>query len=212
MDAIVLAAGQGSRLGGPKALLGFGKPPLPLALAHVNALAGRCHRIAVVTRADVARILSAHVPRDAPVALVTSTAAEAEGPAGSIAAAIAELRDDALSGAEGDEPVLITPVDCLPVSATTFDTLLEALSVGLEIRAVRPRHAGRGGHPVLIRRSELARYRRPAPPPLRDVLAALGSRCLDVVVDDDRVVADLDTGVDVERWTGAPPSFIDWQV
>jgi molybdenum cofactor cytidylyltransferase len=206
MDAIVLAAGLGSRLGGPKALLLFGAPPMPLALAH--AMARRdCRRVLVVVRESVgARLAPLAKDMASAVELVVSTAPESDGPAGSIAAASSVLLARA-SGA-GEDPVLVTPVDAVPASRATVTALLSALDAVPEALAAKPAFEGRGGHPVLVRRSVLSRYASPDPPPLRDVLRELGDKCLAVSVADPAIVADLDTPADVERWTGEARRFL----
>lgn len=206
MHAIVLGAGLGSRLGGPKALLLWADPALPLALAHAVARQD-CDRVLIVVREPVAARLAPRARSlGRAVELVVSSAPEAEGPAGSIAAAWSALSTGAVGGV--GEPVLVTPVDAVPARVETVAALLAALAAAPDALAVKPTHDGRGGHPVLVRRSVLARYASPAPPPLRDVLRGLGARCLAIPGDDPAVVADLDTAADVERWTGEAPRFL----
>lgn len=205
MDAIVLAAGLGSRLGGPKALLAFGDPPgRPLAVAHAQARRADCDRVWIVVRAAVAEVLGPLVSElEVPTELLVSTAPDEEGPAGSIATAVERWRRRGAAGAQ--EPVLITPVDVVPAIEATVAALLRACTD--DVDAVKPRSAGRGGHPVLVRWASLAGAPNAPPVPLRDVLRSLGPRCREVEIDDPRVLSDLDTTADVERWTGGPPRF-----
>lgn len=206
---IVLAAGKGERLGGPKALLAWpaaskGGPERPLAIAHADArLAAESARVLVVARTPVIQALLPHVRPG--VDLVATTAADELGPAGSLAVAAARLGDA--------DAVIVTPVDVPPVSGATVAQLLARLAAeapaGTEPPlAVRPRHHGRGGHPVVIRPEGLARYLEPDPPPLRDHLRALGPRCVDEEVDDPAVLLDLNTPLDVLRAIGGPPRFL----
>ena len=192
MDAVILAAGLGTRMGGRKARLIV--DGVPLALAHVRrARSLGARRVLVVARPDDL----AFIGREADV--VSSTASDA---AGSLALGVRAL---ALLGGDGPD-VLVVPVDSLPVGRDVLDGLAAALGPGID--AVRPTHEGRGGHPVLVRWSVLWPYLgAAAPPPLRDVLRALGARRVDVPVADPSVVVDLDTVADVARVTGGPARF-----
>lgn len=193
---LVLAAGAGRRMGGPKALLLYREPSgaeLPLALAHArHRIAAESSRVVVVTRAEAAAVLRPHTPRG--VLLAVSEAPDELGPAGSLAAAMPSL---------GSEPlVLVTPVDLTPARPALVRLLLDALlGAAAPVDAVKPRHGGRGGHPVLVRRSALAPYDRAASvlPPLREVLRSLGSRSLTVEVDDPSVLVDWDTAAELGR-------------
>jgi len=188
IHAVVLAAGRGERMGGPKALLVT--PSGPLVSMHVARFreAG-VRRVVVVTRAAcVAPLLDLEDAADV-VVLGADTGAPAESLAWALGAATADW-------------IFVTPVDALPAAATT----LRALSDGVTDRvdALTPRVGGRGGHPVLVRRAVLSGE----PRPLRERLAALGPRRRFVDVDDPRVRTNLDTPEDVIRETGAPPRFL----
>ena len=196
---VVLAAGRGRRLGGPKALLCWPLLPqkwlVPLGVAHVEARRESA-RVVVVTRADVADVLREVSPTTfAPAGrgrLVVSAAADELGPAGSLAAAVA-------AGLEGDV-VLVTPVDCPPARDSTVRALLDALESNGDALAAKPRYEGRGGHPVALRARALTRYRDVDPPPLRDHLRTFGERLLEVPVSDETVRLDIDEPADFEGW------------
>ena len=185
---VVLAAGRGRRLGGPKALLRWpaGDIDVPLAVAHVRAWAF-CKRVLVVTRADIADVLRAHAP-SLPAELVVSTALDALGPAGSLAAAAHLVDDEAL--------MLVTPVDCPPVRDDTVSALLAAMRED-QVGAARPRCGDRRGHPVILRPSVWQRYRQ-ATPPLRDVLHELKRGVVEVEVSDEGVLRDIDRPGDID--------------
>lgn len=199
VTTIVLAAGRGRRLGGPKALLCWPLLPqkwiVPLGAAHVEAR-HESDRVLVVTRADLAAVLRQVAPTTfAPPGkgrLVASEAPDELGPAGSLAAAVTH-------GVAG-ELALVTPVDCPPASGKTVQALLEALETQPDALAAKPRYEGRGGHPVALRRVALDRYRQPDPPPLRDHLRSLGERVLSVSVADATVRVDIDERRDFLRW------------
>lgn len=203
--SVVLAAGRGARLGGPKALLLWsspepGAPELPLAIAHAEArLAAESDRVLVVSRRPIVNALLGYVRPG--IDLLSSDAADELGPAGSLAFAVSKL--------EGARAVLVTPVDTPPARADTVARLLERLDRGdPALRAVRPRYQGRAGHPVVLHPSALEPYRKASPPPLRDHLRTLGAACADVDVDDRTVLVDLDSPPDVMSLLGRPPKFL----
>jgi CTP:molybdopterin cytidylyltransferase MocA len=202
---IVLAAGKGERLGGPKALLAWpspdrSKPDRPLAIAHAEArLAAESARVLIVTRRVYMRSLLAYVRPG--IDIVTSDAPDDLGPAGSLT--------EAASRVQGAEAIVVTPVDTPPARAETTARLLARLCAGPSPPlAVRPREGGRTGHPVLVRPEVLERYRMPNPPPLRDHLKQLGEACVDEDVADPTVLIDFDTPADVMRVLRAPPRFL----
>jgi len=202
--SIVLGAGQGSRLGGPKALLAWPGPDgkdEPLALAHARARrAAESQVVLIVARQVVAEQLAAW-PRPPGVEIVDSAAAEALGPAGSIAAAARSLRRrDATSLGSSATRLLVTPVDVPPARPATARLLLAALGAGDGPLAARPRLGRRRGHPVALRAELLERYLAEAPPPLRQLMAELGARVVEVDVDDPAVLVDLDTAGDLRAW------------
>lgn len=204
MEAIVLAAGSGSRLGGPKwALVVGGAPLVRLHVARLRE-AG-CARILVIARPDDVDALGRLHPD-----VVPSRATE---PAGSLALGVRSLMS-----AEPEHLVWITPVDVLPPRLTTLKSLEAVFDAATPAQALpparlapvdaaTPRLGGRGGHPVLVRASALAPYLRGEPPTLRDFLEGLGSRRVGVAVDDAAVRTDLDTADDVARATGEAVRF-----
>jgi len=192
--AIVLAAGQGSRLGGPKALLLVRDPAasnaleIPLIEAQCrDRLAAESDRVLAVLRPDTAALVADRL-RAAGAEIVVSHAPDALGPAGSLAAAAAYL-----GPAPALTAVVITPVD-VRASAAAVRSLIGALSpgAGLPPLAAVPRFSGRKGHPVVLHPAALARYLAPDVPPLRDHLRALGDRVVGLDVDDPHVAEDLD--------------------
>jgi molybdenum cofactor cytidylyltransferase len=147
LEAIVLAAGAGTRFGGGKLLAAYrGRPLLDHALDA--ALAAPVERVTVVIRpgdAQVAALVAAR-PETRLRARLRAVAAPdaAEGLAGSLRSGIAAL-DPATDGAFvflGDMP---------GVPHDLAGDLAAALSGEVEIAA--PIHAGRRGHPVLFARA-----------------------------------------------------------
>ncbi|EYF08988.1 nucleotidyltransferase family protein [Chondromyces apiculatus] len=203
--AILLAAGRGTRLGGPKALLAWpgatkGAPERPLAIAHAEArLDAESARVLIVARQPVVTALIRYVRPG--IDLLVSHAADDLGPAGSLAVAASRLAPTDIA--------IISPVDTPPARGTTVAQLLARIAQGdPPPLAVRPRHDSRGGHPVVVRAAALARYAEPDPPPLRDHLRSLGAGIVDHDVDDPAILTDLDKPIDLFRLTGTQPRFL----
>jgi CTP:molybdopterin cytidylyltransferase MocA len=200
---VLLAAGTGKRLGGPKALLAWpwekGRE-VPLAVAHAETrLAAESERVLVVTRRPMMTALLAYVRPG--IDLLASDADEALGAAGSLAYAAARLGDA--------DVALIVPVDTPPAKAETTARILARLAADPALLAARPSYHGRAAHPAALRRAALARYKESHPPPLRDHLKALGAACAHVEVNDPQVLVDLNTPADVMGVLRAMPRFLD---
>ena len=188
--AIILAAGQGHRLGGRKSRLIIEGEPL--VLRHIKRFAEAGVRAVVVAHPDDSELVV-----DPNVTVVISREAYQ---AGSLSIGVRALPNDVAH-------VLITPVDALPASVATLDSLNQALA-SPNVIAATPVFQGRRGHPVAVRRSALGAYDGSStPPPLREMLAALGARRAEIVVEDPNVVTDLDDAAQVIAATGAPPRF-----
>jgi len=186
--AIVLAAGQGTRMGGPKALLLSNG--LPLVVHHTRRLfeAGAVE-IVVVVRPDLVVRTRAWLDDPRVRILGETTAEQAE----SLAVGMAALQPRHRS-------VWIAPVDALPARLSTYRELTRALASGAP--AATPRFQGRGGHPVLAQRFVLAPYAVGETPRLRDLLSTTVGR-LRIDVDDPHVTSDLDRPSDL----ATPPRF-----
>jgi CTP:molybdopterin cytidylyltransferase MocA len=188
VSGIVLAAGAGARMGGPKALLLVEGEPLGVLHARRLGEAG-CGAVVLVTRVELAARLGGEW------SIAVSTAPD---PAGSLGVGVRALEPGPA------DVIIVTPVDAWPARPETLARLVAAVRQGAD--AATPTHAGRGGHPVALRARVLAPF-RDAPRPLRDVLAALGPGRVRIEVDDPGVAIDLDSPEDVLRVTGAPPRF-----
>lgn len=185
--ALVTAAGRGVRFGGPKVLAPWRSQSgvTLLGLAHLGARAVDCEQALLVVReTEVGALRDAGIPNRG--RLVVSREPDADGPAGSIACGLAALPE------EFDGWVLLTPVDVPPASGALVAALLLAAR-GTTCEAVRPVHAGRGGHPVLVRASTLRSRYVSGRPPLREVLRGLGAGLRDHSVEDPGVLLDFDT-------------------
>jgi CTP:molybdopterin cytidylyltransferase MocA len=195
--AIVLAAGEGLRMGGPKALLVVDGQPL--VTAHVQRLrdAG-CRPIVVVVRAAIAsqvRDLLGETP-EARLCVANTTSMAA-----SLVAALGCVP------AQSGRPVVVLPIDMLPVRLSTLDALLSAVRAP-QVHVATPRHQSRGGHPIVARESLLQAFRGGYPGTLRDLLQGAEAHRCRLDVDDPEVVSDLDTPSDLAaRRPGMMPQF-----
>jgi CTP:molybdopterin cytidylyltransferase MocA len=160
---VILAAGAGRRMGGPKALVEWrgrsllahalvncARPSIALRIAVLGCEAGRARRAAA---ADEAAVRWAVNPRweDGMLSSVLCGLAAAESAAA--------------------DAVLLYPVDHPVIEPETIDAVCAALAAGAEL--VVPVHAGRRGHPGGFGRARFAGLRE-APPELgaRAVLRA----------------------------------------
>ena len=184
--AIVLAAGEGRRMGGPKALLAPG---------GTTFLARACEALRRPGVAEVVAVLGAcaeGVAREAKVPAGVRVVVNDRWPEGMLTSLWAGL--DAAEEAEA-EAVLAHPVDNPFVEAATVDAVVAALASGARI--VVPAHAGRRGHPAGFARAAWPALRAaPLDRGARAVLAGHPEWVVHVPAGPDCLV-DLDTPADV---------------
>lgn len=181
-EALVLAAGAGSRFGGAKLLAPYGSGVL-LDAALAAALAAPVRTVTVVTGAEAERVAAA-VRAFAPGVRVVHAPDHAEGMGASLRTGVASLPADA-SGAFvflGDMP---------RVPHTVLAPLAAALAAGAP--AAAPAWQGRRGNPVLIGRQLFPQLLElKGDQGARAVLNALGDRLALVAAPDDGVLFDVD--------------------
>jgi CTP:molybdopterin cytidylyltransferase MocA len=186
IGAIVLAAGAGSRIGRPKALLTLG----PTGPTFVDAIAETLRTAGV----PVWRIVVApgFAPRRAQDVVNPDPSL---GMLSSIQCGLADF-------AETPEAVLVWPVDHPLVVPATVGAIIAAFRRG-KAPVVVPTYGGRRGHPVLFAARVfpeiLAADRSRG---AREVVHAHDDR-LELGVNDPGVVEDIDTTADYERVFGA---------
>ncbi len=140
--AIILAAGLGSRFGGPsKPLASFRGRPM---LAHVldAVVASRTDPVIVVTGHAQEAVRRVCETADGSLRLVANPD-YATGLASSLKAGFRALPDDALGA-------VILLADMPLVSAEAIDRLVFAFEASPQASAVIPVHQGRRGNPVLL--------------------------------------------------------------
>lgn len=182
---IILAAGEGRRMGRPKSeLLVDGVSLLTLHAQRMMDVG--CEEIALVVRPPFAVASS---PRSHRVPAITSSPAE------SLGVGLRFLRDRAPGlHLEPHDRILIAPVDMLPARRSTFDALIAALE---HSPCATPTYERRGGHPVAARFDLLRAYLHGRREPLRDLLRRPASRRVRVEVDDVAILGDFDTPSDL---------------
>jgi molybdenum cofactor cytidylyltransferase len=139
---IVLAAGKGSRAGGPKALREIDGRPLVSHQLDALAAVGVSRAIVVVRRE-----LEAEIRRCGARDVCINDEPDLGQFSSVLAGAACVLRDESASAA------FVLPVDVPCPSAAVWRALAESLGAAL---CAQPRFHGRGGHPLLCARALVA--------------------------------------------------------
>jgi molybdenum cofactor cytidylyltransferase len=152
IHGIILAAGRGARMGGPKALLALEGETF---LARVARGLGRpgVERVTAVLGHDADRIR-----QEAPLPPDVATIVNLRYTDGMLTSILAGL-DRAQAG--GADAVLVHPVDHPLLDAETVDAVVAALARGATIAV--PSHGGRRGHPAGFARGAWTALREAAP-------------------------------------------------
>jgi molybdenum cofactor cytidylyltransferase len=181
--AVILAAGASRRAGGCKALFPFeGESYLERTIATLRA--GGAGEIVVVI---------ARPWRDAILARITALRVRAVENLGAEADMLGSLRVALEALVPREAPLVLALVDHPGVSSATLEALVAASrSLGPDV-VVRPRFAGRHGHPVVIGHGVVARLRerQRGPRTLREALAQAG-RLVSIDVEDAAILEDRD--------------------
>ena len=191
LAAIILAAGDSTRMGRPKALLpdSDGRP-FVARLVRTFAAAG-LHDIVVVTGSLHAAIAEAVAADQPPVApnLVNNP----QPALGQVSSLWMDLDAAAKLGVEG---MLMTLVDIPLVRASTIQKVIDEWTRS-RAPIVRPAVGDRHGHPVLFDRSLFDALRHaPITEGVRAVVHANADRIVNVEVDDEGCLLDVDTPAD----------------
>ncbi len=187
--AIILAAGEGKRMGLPKALLEYEKNRSFVGhLASIFAKAGCAPR--VVTGKDTEAIRSHH-----PELVLIPNAQWEEGQFSSVKAGMRSALE------EGADVLALHPVDMPTLRSSTISALLSSLD-GAE--AAVPEFEGAPGHPLLLSRAAAEKVlAMDDVPHMEAALARLNLRR--VPTKDPGVMVNLNTPDIYERILGSPP-------
>lgn len=193
--AIVLAAGEGRRMGGPKALLPLGEATFAARTCELLAAAGA--EVVVVLGAEHERVRA-----EAGLAPGTQVAVNRRWREGMLTSVWCGL--DAAE-ALGADAVLLHPVDNPFVSPRTIDAVVAAVASGAAIAV--PAHRGRRGHPAGFSRPVWPALRAaPLEDGARSVLRSMAGEVVHVPAGPDCLV-DVDTKEDLaaaRRGPGPP--------
>jgi molybdenum cofactor cytidylyltransferase len=195
LRAIILAAGDSTRMGTPKALLPDGGGRVFVTrLLHTFSSAG-VFDVTVVTGAIHDRIVRA-VADDAVGGLTVRFARNPNPERGQLSSLLAGL---AAADTPGVTAVLMTLVDVPFVAPETIRGVADGFKrTGAPI--VRPAREGEHGHPVLFARSLFDELRRAdAAQGAKTVVRAHATEILNIEVDDEGALIDLDTREEYER-------------
>jgi molybdenum cofactor cytidylyltransferase len=197
IPAIVLAAGESSRMGRPKALLPApgGSESFLDRMTRVLREGGVEEVIVVLGRdADAIRAALPESPRQ--MRVVENHARGASQLSSLLVGLDAADRP-------GVRAVLVAPVDLALLSADTVRALLDAYRRTPGVPIVRPASNGRHGHPVIFDRALFQELRHADPGSgARSVVHAHGAQALDVAVPDEGAFVDIDTPDDYARNIG----------
>lgn len=199
LAAIVLAAGQSSRMGSPKALL-LDAQGRPFVARIVRTLtAAGCSEVTVVTGAahDAVREVLA---RDDPPSRVR-LARNPQPERGQLSSIWTGMDDAARPGVSA---LLLALVDAPFFSVATVQAVIHAHdTTGAAI--VRPARGDAHGHPVIFGRFLFDALRRADPAVgAKAIVRAHAGQILNVEVDDDGAFTDVDTPADYARAVPRP--------
>lgn len=183
ITGLILAGGASRRMGSPKALLDLGGETFLDRLIRV--FQPHCSKVIVVLgyHADVIR---AGAQRASEVEIVLNPEPE-RGQLSSLKCGLAAVPEDASA-------VMFMPVDYPRVQPSTVASIASALErAGEDTAIIVPRHSGKNGHPVCIRRELLPRFLDlPDGAMARDTIHQNISRTLYLDVDDAGILRDID--------------------
>ncbi|HET7217883.1 MAG TPA: nucleotidyltransferase family protein [Vicinamibacterales bacterium] len=196
IPGIVLAAGQSSRMGRPKALLATASPGETfVSRLSRTLLEGGVADVLIVGRPDD-DALAAEVRRIADAGTAARLVLNHHAERGQLSSVVTGLNAADRPGVTG---ILIVPVDVPLIRAATVRLLLAEFSAHRDA-IVRATFGGRHGHPVIFARQYFDALRRADPTAgAKAVLHAHGRAVLNVESNDPAVVHDIDAPEDYAR-------------
>ena len=194
--AVILSAGESSRMGSPKALLPISG--VPFIEEIVRALKGtKVDRIIVVLghHAEEIQKKISHLP----VTIVVNRD-YAKGQLSSLVVAIQAL--EAKKGGKDVDGILVHLVDHPFVSPALVDHMIDRFYESKKLIVV-PRHKGRRGHPVLFSSRLFPELiSAPLEQGAKAVVHAHRSETLEIETDYEGVTVDIDTPEEYRRYLG----------
>jgi molybdenum cofactor cytidylyltransferase len=189
---VLLAAGRSRRMGRTKQLVTWQSAdgPKPLVAAAFDAICPVCDDMVVVVGHDADAVLAALGER-----LFHSTRSDPDAPMfDSIRAGLQRAKT-----LDSAAVVLLQPGDHPAVAFATLHALMD-WSLQRPAQAIIPEYDGRGGHPILIPPTVAKRVLAAnCPDGLGEFWTAHPELCCRIPVNDQAVVRDIDTQVDLDR-------------
>jgi molybdenum cofactor cytidylyltransferase len=182
--AVVLSAGESSRMGRPKALLNIEGERFIERIVGVLQRT-RASRIVVVLghNADEMRRQMAHLPVE-----IVINPDYRQGQLSSLQAAIRLIEDDAAV-----DGILVHLVDHPYIDAALVDVMIERFDASKKPIVV-PRHRGRRGHPVIFSRALFGELlTAPLDRGAKAVVEAHAADILEIDTDEEGITLDIDT-------------------
>jgi len=182
--AVVLSAGESSRMGRPKALLNIEGERFIERIVGVLKRT-RASRIVVVLghNADEMRRQMAHLPVE-----IVINPDYRQGQLSSLQAAIRLIEDDAAV-----DGILVHLVDHPYIDAALVDVMIERFDASKKPIIV-PRHRGRRGHPVIFSRALFGELlTAPLDRGAKAVVEAHAADILEIDTDEEGITLDIDT-------------------
>jgi molybdenum cofactor cytidylyltransferase len=193
VPAVVLAAGESTRMGRSKALLptGVGGETFVTRLIRTLTAAGADDIIVVAGRQP--EEIVERLKQEAPLARVVANPRADAGQLSSLQVALAVVDRPGVTG------MLVTLVDVPLVAPETVRRLLDAFRVS-RAPVVRPASRGRHGHPVVFGRRVFDELRRADPRVgAKEIVRRHAADLVEVEVDDEGAFIDIDTPEDYRR-------------
>ncbi|MCX6355692.1 MAG: nucleotidyltransferase family protein [Candidatus Aureabacteria bacterium] len=195
LSSILLAAGESSRMGSPKALLAYGRSTFLETICRRLWESGVNEVIVVLgARADSVR---KGVALEREKVVINGDFALGQ---------LSSLRCGLRAIDRRSDGVLVTLVDHPVVSGSTYRTLRERWERAPD-KIVVARYRGRGGHPVIFPRIVFEELMEaPLKDGARSVLRKDERRVVGVDLDDAGIVADVDVPEDYKKYVEEPGS------
>ena len=202
--AVILAAGESTRMGTDKALLPWppyragqtgGQTFLSAAIQSLNPFSDLVIVVAGMNESQLTPVVYAQG------AFVVRNPAPARGQFSSLQVGLQEVLN------HGRDAAIVTLVDRPPVSADTLSTLCAAfVDAAAGTWAVVPEFAGKHGHPILLGREMITAFLNAAPSSNAQEIEHQYQQHIEyVAVDDPAVAMNVDTPQDYEALS-SPPS------